>query len=387
MTKVSLNTTGDGRQILRWREGGRQRQETLRTSRRAAERRRAEIEDRIAAGIVDASRLTLADLGATYFEDGDARWTDKTMFGYRDQWERLILPELGGYRLDQLRRSHVKRWLAGMERGGVGRAMQRKALGRLRAILSFGVEEELISVNVAASRKLMPGAPPKRPIHVSAPIDVEMMRASAIGAGHDATALQFSLGFYLGVRPGELFGLTAGAFNDGTLTIDQRRTMKVTAKRGKFSGSGGQIEHGSKTRTIRVIDVPPVVRDELREFIERAGLTADELLFPNAEGAVVTETQYGNWVRDRFNRHRIDDRATPYSMRHSAASLMFHSLGATRLALIARQLGHSPTECLKTYQHVIEGLPDDHEMISVNKIIVAARRQVRRQSSKLKAVS
>lgn len=378
MTRVSLSSLPDGRQVLRWREHGKHKQQTLRASRRVAERRRAEIEDRLSAGLPDPSRYTLADLGRAYFEANEHRWTDKTLLGYSDQWNRLILPALGGLRLDRLRGQQVTNWLAEMEQDGVGREQQRKTLTRLRAILSFGVAQGILGVNPATGVRT-PKAPPKRPIIVTAPIDVERMRVKALGAGRDRDALIYSLLFYLGLRPGEVFGLTAGAVGE-KLTVDRRRTLKIIRECGK-PATGGQIEAGSKTNTIREVDLPELVAAELRDHAAR--FRSDELIFANADGRPLTENQYGAWSRRRFG---VDapDRVTPYSARHSAASLMI--LSGRSINYVARQLGHSPAECLKTYQHVVDEL-EFAERISVNKNIARARRQVRRESSRLKVVS
>jgi integrase len=44
-------------------------------------------------------------------------------------------------------------------------------------------------------------------------------------------------------------------------------------------------------------------------------------------------------------------RPRPYDLRHSFASLMIRD-GNTSIVELAEQLGHSPTETLKTYAHV-----------------------------------
>lgn len=382
MSKVSLTTIAARKHVLRWREGGRHRQATVNDSLRVAERQRAVIEDRLRSGIADASRLTVADIGEMYLANRKPQVTDKTMLGYSDQWERLVEPYLGAHRLDLLRPHHVEDWLAEMQRDGVGREMQRKSLTRLRSALKFAMRREMIATNAAVVVD-MPPPPPKQPIHITTVIEVERMRADAIAAGHDTAALQFLVLFCLGLRPSEMFGLTAGALKPEGLLIDQRRTLKIEVE-GEAIRRGGQIEEGTKTNVIRMVDLPDLVRDDLAAYIDERDLDDEDLLFPNADGGPLTDNQYRSWRRNRFDRYRLDTRATPYSARHSAASMLLHAHGAGRLAYIARQLGHSPTECLKTYQHVIDDLPEDLELIPVNKIISRARRQVRRERAKLR---
>lgn len=376
MSKVSLETIDAQKHKLRWREGGKHRQRTVNDSKRKAERIRAAIEDRLAAGIADSSRVTVADLGKLYLADRAPRVSDKTIKDYRDQWKRIVLPYLGGYRLDRLQPFNIDDWLAELDKAGVGRESQRKALTRLRSALKFATRRRMVAVNVALDVE-MPEKPAKRPIVVTSPTDVERMRANALADGHDRDALIYSLGFYLGLRPGEIFGLQASALDGAKLTIDQRRTLKLEVVGGKVK-ERSQLETGSKTNTIREVDVPEVVLNEMREYID-----GDGLLFPNRKGLPLTDSQYRSWVRNRFNKHRVSEKATPYSMRHSAASLLI--LSGRSINYIARQLGHSATESLKTYQHVMDDL-EFEERIPVNKNIVRARRQVRREHSRLKAV-
>ena len=65
------------------------------------------------------------------------------------------------------------------------------------------------------------------------------------------------------------------------------------------------------------------------------------------------------------------DRAVPYHLRHSFASLLIHE-GRLSVVEIAQQLGHSPTMTLNTYGHVIAELAEA-EKVSAEELIRQAR--------------
>jgi integrase len=64
------------------------------------------------------------------------------------------------------------------------------------------------------------------------------------------------------------------------------------------------------------------------------------------------------------------DRARPYDLRHSFASLLLHE--GRSVIYVARQLGHDARYTLGTYGHVIDEL-DDQPRISTEDAIYAAR--------------
>ncbi|HMJ33154.1 MAG TPA: tyrosine-type recombinase/integrase [Baekduia sp.] len=103
----------------------------------------------------------------------------------------------------------------------------------------------------------------------------------------------------------------------------------------------------------------------------------DALVFPNHRRGAWTEPAYQSWRRRSFDRARNAadiDQATPYTLRHSFASLLLHEghsviyvarqLGhdARSVIYVARQLGHDARLTLMRYRHVIDELEDQPQI-------------------------
>ncbi|MBJ7348784.1 MAG: tyrosine-type recombinase/integrase [Thermoleophilaceae bacterium] len=376
MAKVSIEIIAPDKHRLRWREAGRHRSKTIKGSRRNAERQRADLEDLLAGGASTRSgEKSLQQVADEVFARRGFRWSDKTLSGYHWLWQTHIDPHLGRHRIGQLRPRMVEDWLSALEAAGVGRESQRKSLAFLRRLLKSAVEWEYLQRNVA-EHVAMPKPSPRRVVRPLTPEQVERMRECALACGNQRDALIFSLLGYQGLRPGELFGLTIGALVGDELLIEQRVTLKLSSE-GNVVRRIGQIEPSTKTRVNRSVTLHPLVAAELRSYLLRIGRPEpDQLIFPNAAGNPLSPSDYANWRRRRYNAAaqaagRPD--VTPYTMRHSSASLLLWS--GRSISYVARQLGHSPAESMRDYQHVIDEL-EFADRVDVNTAIKNARQAV-----------
>ena len=101
-----------------------------------------------------------------------------------------------------------------------------------------------------------------------------------------------------------------------------------------------------------------------------------ELVFPRSDGAPWTDHDYRNWRRSTYRRAALAtglEAGRPYDLRHSFVSLLIHE-GVT-IVEVARQAGHSPEECLRTYAHTFEEF-DPSERIRAATAIAQAREQL-----------
>src|SRR4051794_6823718 len=115
-----------------------------------------------------------------------------------------------------------------------------------------------------------------------------------------------------------------------------------------------------RTSTRRSSAMLPPLATDLAKWRLASDATADgDLLFPGEEGKPWTNEAYKSWSRRTFKAAakaagRVD--ATPYTLRHSFASLLLHE--GRSVIYVARQLGHGAELTLGTYGHVIEELDD-----------------------------
>jgi hypothetical protein len=116
------------------------------------------------------------------------------------------------------------------------------------------------------------------------------------------------------------------------------------------------------------------LREDLLAWRMRSGRPRDgAVIFPGPEGRLWSKTTYDNWRRRAFDRAldqaAVED-ATPYTLRHSFASLLLHE--GRSVIYVARQLGHDARLTLGTYGHVIDEF-DEAARIAAEDAIRAAR--------------
>jgi integrase len=128
-----------------------------------------------------------------------------------------------------------------------------------------------------------------------------------------------------------------------------------------------QYRHAVRTRglkhrpegAVRVVPVPAVLADLLRQHLREDGTAPDGRLFRGARGGILSESVYGRvWhtARDIAFGPELADTALarrPYDLRHAALSLWLHSTGAP--AEVAARVGNSARVVQDVYAHCIDG--------------------------------
>jgi integrase len=166
----------------------------------------------------------------------------------------------------------------------------------------------------------------------------------------DATMI--SVLAYAGPRPGEQLALRWSHV--------QRRLLRFYAPK------------TTRERTVRIL--APLAED-LAEYCAACGNPDDSsLVFPRIDGTEWVETDWRNWRADVFYAARdavgLPAELVPYDLRHSFVSLLLAE-GQSVLE-VARQAGHSPQTCLRTYAHLFDEY-DPTERVSAEGMIRAAR--------------
>lgn len=317
-----------------------------------------------------ASNQTLASFGVEYVQKyASVELAAATRATSRVLWNRYILPKLGKQQLVGLAHQPeiVQEFKAELVAEGVGDPTIKRTLTVLSGVLGKAVEWNRIPSNpVATVRK--PSGRRSKPVCTLVPEVVERLR---VAMPSERDRLLVSALAYSGLRPGEALALES--------TDVGKKTISVT-RAVKLDGPGD-----TKTHKARSISLLGALADDL------AGIDAG-LIFPGHDGKHWTRTAYGNW-RERVwqpacetvgigtitttkangKTKRSYTGATPYDLRHSFASLMFHE---QRNPLeIADMLGHSPQVLFSTYAHVIAELRGAAP-ISAEKQIRAARSRI-----------
>jgi integrase len=343
---MSVHKTKTG-YVVRWREGTKNRQRTF-DRKVDAVRWDDEVRRRRQLGtlaMLDAEAATLnAYTADTWAPTYGPLLAPRTRETYAHTFDRHIAPRLGHLGLHAITPPVVAKWQTAVLPAGHEALV--KARGVLSTILQTAVEGGLIPANPVRSVRA-PRAPLKAEVRPLAPASVEALRS--VLSDRDATLV--SLLAYAGLRPGEARELRWGHVGDRTLVIG-----------------------ASKTGTRRTVRLLAPLAQDLRAWRMVCGRPADDMpvITRPSDGGVMSAKTFNVWRGEVFvpalERAGLD-KARPYDLRHSFASLLLHE--GRSVIYVARQLGHGANLTLKTYGHVIDELDGQH--VSADDAIRAAR--------------
>ena len=304
-----------------------------------------------------AGEELLADFGVEWWRThAQPNLAPSTLRSYSGLWDRHILPRLGGYQLREITPQVVATVRADLTAAGVGDATVRKALFILQGVMGLAVLRGNVANNpVKAVKKPRQAGRTVRPV---APETVEVLRRSL--GPRDATLV--SVLAYAGLRPGEALALRWHNVREHTILVE-----------GAIALGREKATKTNATRTVRLLR--PLGQD-LAEWRMACGRPPDaELLFARRDGNPWSDDDYRNWRGRIFRPAAVEagvERPRPYDLRHSFVSLLIQE--GVSIVEVARQAGHSPEECLRTYAHTFEEF-DVAERIAAEAAITAARQR------------
>jgi len=296
-------------------------------------------------------QIDLGTWGAEERSDGltfgvyAARWLEqrnlrpRTRDLYRSMLDRLILPELGNFKLAALTPARVREWYAGL---GVDHPTRNAhAYALLHAICQTAVQDELLDANPCRIRSAMQ-TKRRRDIEILTPAQVDEL------ASHMPEHLRASVivAAWCGLRWGETSELRRKDIGAGAAALRIRRA--VTYRSGEFFVGPPKTAAG-----IRDVAVPPHIRpillEHLRSYVDAS---PDALLFAGPDGGHMRPDHYRlHWRKARAAIGK--PRLRVHDLRHVGAVLAAQT-GATTAELMHR-LGHTTPEMALRYQHVAAG--------------------------------
>jgi integrase len=363
---VHLRKRARGRVVYEvvWRDvERRQRCETFWT------KREAEARDREIRDLRERGRHDAIDAGSESLAEATERWwvdhvessvSQSTAMVYASALDGHLLPRLGSVPIRDLQPADVVALQRELRADGVGGAMTQKTLMVLSGIMRHSQLLGRIPANPVAPVRIRQ-ARRKRAIRPLSPQKVEHMRALALSRGRVRDAVLISLLAYAGLRPGEALALTWDCVGDRALIVEHGR-------------ADGSLKP-TKTDRIRTVSLLAPVNEDLDAWRTLASAPADDhLLFPRPDGQVFRDTDYHNWRRRQFDplTQAADVAgATPYTLRHSFASLLVQA-GWNALE-ISHEMGNSPEVVQRDYSHLFREFARG-ERLNPEQVIAAARR-------------
>ena len=282
--------------------------------------------------------MKLAEFWPMWQSDVQARLAGETVALYQRCWNGRIEPRFGHMSMRDITPRAVSQWRAELQRAGIGPEAIRKAMMVLQNMFSVAIEWGEATTNpVSVVRKPRQGR--RRTIEVLSPQDVERVRRWLLDRGDRYSATLVSVLAYTGTRPGEALGLEGRHLRQETLLVEQ-------------ANADGKLKLQKTSRVYRTVDLLDAPRADLTAWIsDRHSAGA---VFARSDGEFLRRTDWNNWRNRRFYAACEAcglGRPRPYDLRHSFASLLIREQ-KTSIVELAQQLGHSPTETLKTYGHV-----------------------------------
>lgn len=339
----------DGRQL--------RRSVTAKTKAEAVRRLR-ELQGAVDHGQDPARRdLTVASFLDSWLADvlpgSVARSTERL---YGDIVRLYVKPTIGQKRLRSLQARDVARMLADLEAEGRAPNTRRLARSVLRRALRWAEAEGMVARNVAAiANGVKIGGAEGRTLSVD---QARTLLASVEGHRLEAA---FSVALALGLRRGELLGLT---WDDLVLDATPPR-LTVRHSLSRLPDRGLILDEPKTRQSRRTVHLPGPVAAGLREHRRRqaadqlhAGpdwtarpLGAD-LVFRTPFGTAVDPDNFRN-ICYKVTTDAGIGRWSPHELRHSAASLLL-AMGVP-LKVVSETLGHSSIRVTAdVYGHLME---------------------------------
>jgi integrase len=253
---------------------------------------------------------------------------------------RHLLPELGGYALEELTSARVRSWYAQLARSSPV-TPTRQAYALLRTICNTAVDDELMLRNPCRIRGAGQAQSAERPIATLAQVE-EL--ADNVLPRYRALVLMAA---WTGARWGELIALTRDRLDldNGQMRIDRQYVLL------RAEGTGRKRLELQTPKTAagrRTVHVPPHLLPVLAAHLLEHVPPGCELVFPNRFGAPLQRDAFAkNWTRARiaagmpgFHFH---------DLRHTGNTLAA-TTGASTRELMAR-MGHASMRAAVLYQH------------------------------------
>lgn len=359
MASLTTSKASDGtpRYVVNYRNpDNRQRRKSFRRKAEAEAFRSTVEADKLRGTYIDldAGRVTFAEYAAGWLA---GRTFDPSTYEATELRLRIhVLPILGSLQLRQIKPSTVQRLIASMD---LSDTYKRVILSNVSAIFGAAVDDDLIAKNPCKAGSV---SRPKIVRRKVAPWPTEW-----VSAMHDALPERYqiavTLGSGLGLRQGEIFGLSPDDIDFLRGTVEVRHQVKILA--------GNRFVFGlPKGRKSRTIPLPTTVADELSAYLARFHPVPVELPWRTLDSAekvrvplVLTTRERRPLNRNYFNsslwrRAQATAGVEPSrdngmrALRHWYASVLLDAGESIRA--VSEYLGHSdPGFTLRTYTHLM----------------------------------
>jgi len=310
--------------------GRRRRRKVTAATRKAVATRLDQIRTDARSGINVEAPPTVEDLYTPWIERKAETVVPTTAAMYRHLWANHVAPIFANRPVDQITVAQVEKLLAA--RRHLAASTLRKIRGLLAQVIDEAMRHRVVAFNAARLAEIPAGA---KPSQRSRPLTADEAAALLAAAEGERLEAWLIVALHTGARPGEI---AAAEWSD--VDLDEG-TLRIEA---------------SKTGTHRTIRLAPHVVDSLRTHRKR--LREERLLmggrWPQSDRVFVSETgtpldtaNLRRFLRRLTRDTDLDWTPTPYTMRHSHASIL--SEAGVHVEHLAQRLGHRDSRTTSAY--------------------------------------
>jgi integrase len=284
-----------------------------------------------------------------------------TVAGYDRKWHSKIAPTFGTMRVADVDEAKVRSWVAGMLNSGTSRPTVSKTLWQLRSILEVGVTEYGLAENPTARVRLPKPRRGNRPV-VDPRRRWRILDRSEVRRLGESIDFRFRawiyIGAYLGLRPGEIAGLSIEAIDLDARTLTVEQAVRDTYDdRGEMVGVE-LVPELKVDGAWRTVSFGPTVAAAIERHLDEVGVADDGRLFyfsgnNSREGLVQTRggSFRGVWARAIADAG-IEGRLRAYDLRHTAATLAVEA--GVPISRVAQMLGDTVETVVRNYVHLVD---------------------------------
>jgi integrase len=324
----------------------------------AARTWRADWKRKLDRGQKAPTKVTLNHAAAKWLADAEAgiarnksgeRYKPSALRSYRHALDKYILPDLGAFKLSEVRRADVQALIDRLNGQGFGGSTIANTVMPLRVIYRRALESDDVEVNPTTNLRLPAASGPRE--RAASPAEA----AALVAALPENEQALWATAFYAGLRRGELRALRVSDVDLAKGVINVTRSWDDTE-----GAVGPKSKKGKRT-----VPIVGLLRDHLDAHIARTGRGGDDFIFGITSRrpfstSHVRRRALGAWaaaaIGSFFRIRRPAVLLEPivlHECRHTCVSI-WHDAGLS-LERIGDYIGHSSAYMTDRYRHLLDG--------------------------------
>ncbi len=296
-------------------------------------------------------KSTVKEFLDTWLEQNKWRITPNTYRSYKSTITHRIVPHIGKYNAATLSPLLIEKMFAKLVEAGYRAGTVKGVYRILSSAYNYAIQKETFVKN-PMNKIPMPKMDEKPTRHIPKKDFDAIYRAASL---NPYTFARIYVGMVLGLRPGEVYGLTWANidWDEATLLVE-KQVQRVKGEGLTFTPvKQGGVRYISLTEKAMEILKSHLAYLEMQFGSER---TEKDLVFPNTVGRMLDAKRDTKWWKDLLKRAGVGDYQL-YQMRKSAITYMGRNTDASTLMSFS---GHSQiSTIMKSYSFT------DHDRILV----------------------